>query len=165
MDSDGWFNSGDTARIDSEGHVFITGRLKEIIVLSNGEKIPPVDMEAAILEDPLFDQALVLGEGRPYLSVMTVINTGQWRQLAAEHGINADAPESLRSPQLEALVLERISRQIHAFPGYAQVRRAALLTEPWSIENGLLTPTLKLRREKVMAHYQAEVDRLYEGHS
>ena len=165
MDSDGWFNTEDTARIDAEGHVFITGRLKEIIVLSNGEKVPPVDMEAAILQDPLFDQVLVLGEGRPYLSVMTVINPGQWRQLAAEHRINADTPERLRSPQVEALVLERIARQIHAFPGYAQVRRAALLTEPWSIENGLLTPTLKLRRDKVLAHYHAEVDRLYEGHS
>ena len=164
LSEDGWLTTGDQVKIDEKGFVRITGRLKEIIVLSNGEKIPPVDMETAILQDPLFDQALVLGEGRPYLSVMAVINPGHWRQLAAEHGINADAPEILRSPQVEALVLERIARQIHAFPGYAQVRRAALLTEPWSIENGLLTPTLKLRREKVLAHYHAVVDRLYEGH-
>ena len=80
------------------------------------------------------------------------------------HKVGQLTPESLLGPQVEALVLERIARQIHAFPGYAQVRRAALLTEPWSIENALLTPTLKLRREKVLEHYQAEVDRLYEGH-
>ncbi|MGH8718614.1 MAG: AMP-dependent synthetase/ligase, partial [Burkholderiales bacterium] len=82
--ADGWLNTGDTARIDSEGRVYITGRLKEIIVLSNGEKIPPVDMETAILRDPLFEQVLVLGEARPYLSVMAVLNQDKWNKLAAE---------------------------------------------------------------------------------
>ena len=69
LGADGWLNSGDTARIDAQGHVFITGRLKEIIVMSNGEKIAPVDVENAILRDPLFEQVMLLGEAKPYLSV------------------------------------------------------------------------------------------------
>lgn len=92
---DGWLNSGDTARIDEQGHVFITGRLKEIIVLSNGEKVPPVDIEAAIARDPLFEQVMLLGEGKPYLSVMTVLNADHWKKLCAERGLDPSSPEKI----------------------------------------------------------------------
>ena len=71
---------------------------------------------------------------------------------------------ALQSEVAEQLVLKRISRQLRDFPGYAQVRRAALLLEPWSVENGLLTPTLKLRRLQVTEHYKKQIAKLYEGH-
>lgn len=161
---DGWLNSGDTARIDERGHVFITGRLKEIIVLSTGEKVPPVDMEAAIMRDPLFEQVMLLGEGKPYLSVVVVLNAEHWKKLASEKGLDADAAETLRSRQVEDIVLERIGRQLREFPGYAQVRRATLTLEPWTVENGYLTPTMKLKRAKVMEKFNAEIDRMYTGH-
>ena len=160
---DGWLNSGDTARIDERGRVFITGRLKEIIVLSNGEKVPPVDMEAAVLRDPLFEQVMLLGEGKPYLSVMAVLNAEQWKKLCAERGF-AGGAEAIRSENAEAIALERIARQLKEFPGYAQVRRATLTLDPWTVENGLLTPTMKLRRAKVMEKFNAEIDRMYAGH-
>ena len=162
--ADGWLNTGDTARIDSEGRLYITGRLKEIIVLSNGEKVPPVDMEAAIARDPFFEQVMVIGEGRPYLSVFVVPNTQLWVKAAAEHGLDPASAQSLQTPQAEQLVLERINAQIKAFPGYAQVRRAALFVEPWTVENGLLTPTLKLKRARVIEQHQSEYEQLYVGH-
>lgn len=161
---DGWLNTGDTARIDSEGRLYITGRLKEIIVLSNGEKVPPVDMEAAIARDPFFEQVMVIGEGRPYLSVFVVPNTQMWVKAAAEHGLDPASAQSLRTQQAEQLVLERINAQIKAFPGYAQVRRVALFFEPWTVENGLLTPTLKLKRARVLEQHRVEYDQLYAGH-
>ena len=164
VQSDGWLNSGDTARIDEKGHVFITGRLKEIIVLSNGEKVAPVDMEAAIMRDPLFEQVMLLGEGKPYLGVMAVLNADNWKKLCAEHDLDANAPDTVRSKQVEDIALEHIGRQLREFPGYAQVRRAALTLEPWTVENGLLTPTMKLKRAKVMEKFNAEIDRMYEGH-
>jgi long-chain acyl-CoA synthetase len=161
---DGWLNSGDTARIDEQGHVFITGRLKEIIVLSNGEKVPPLDMEAAILRDPLFEQVMLLGEGKPYLSIMAVLNAEQWKKLCDEQRLDSAAADLVNSGEVEKIVLGRIAMRLREFPGYAQVRRAGLTLDPWTVENGLLTPTMKLKRARVMEKFNAEIDRMYSGH-
>jgi len=161
--ADGWLNSGDTARIDEGGHVFITGRLKEIIVMSNGEKIPPVDIEAAISNDTLFEQVMLIGEGKPYLSVLTTLNRRQWEKFAAEHGFAADAA-AVHEPAVEKALLARIAALMKEFPGYAQVRRIHATLDAWTVDNGLLTPTLKLRRSRVMEKFKAELDQMYSGH-
>ena len=164
IQADGWLNSGDTARIDAQGHVFITGRIKEIIVMSNGEKLPPADMENAILRDPLFEQVMLLGEGKPYLSVIVVLNAEQWNKFAAEKGWPASAKDLVSTKDVERAIVERVALQLKEFPGYAQVRRAMVSLEPWTMENGLLTPTLKLKRPKVMEKFNAEIDQMYAGH-
>ena len=109
---DGWLNSGDTARIDERGHVFITGRLKEIIVLSNGEKVSPVDMEAAILRDALFEHVMLLGEGKPFLSVVVVLNAEPWKQLCLEHRLDGRHD---REVELHRVADDRESRE-HGYP-------------------------------------------------
>ena len=163
IDKDGWLNTGDTARISETGHIYITGRLKEIIVMSNGEKVSPTDMEGAIMRDNLFDQVMVHGEGRPSLVVIAVVNPDKWKEFARQVGVLPDMPESLHDSRVEQQVLQRIAEQIKEFPGYAKIRRVLLLTEPWSIENGLLTPTLKFKRAKVLARYENEIEQLYQG--
>ncbi len=164
IDADGWLNTGDVARIDEQGRISITGRIKEIIVLSNGEKIPPNDMEAAILADHLFEQVMVVGEGRAYLGLLAVVNRERWTAAMRERDLPADWPASLSSPQTRAYALQRVTQQLHAFPGYARIRRVALLSEPWSADNGLLTPTLKLKRAKVLERYREEFASLYDGY-
>ena len=161
---DGWLRTGDRARIES-GHVYITGRIKEIIVLANGEKVPPGDMENAIALDPLFRQVMIIGEGRPYLAALVVINTTEYQLFAREAGL----PETLTAEgrqdrRLERQLVARIAGRLHGFPGYAKVRRVAVMTSPWTVENGLLTPTLKLRRERILDACKQEVERIYAGH-
>jgi len=161
LDADGWLHTGDQARIEN-GFVYITGRLKEIIVLANGEKVPPSDMELAVCGDPLFEHALVLGEGRPYLSALVVLNGALWTECARAAGI-AD-PADLRAPDSQRVLVERIGARLTRFPGYAQVRRVAATTDAWGVDNGMLTPTMKLRRTHVLRQYSAAISWLYEGH-
>jgi long-chain acyl-CoA synthetase len=163
IDKDGWLNTGDTATIDASGHITITGRLKEIIVMSNGEKVPPADVENAIMHDRLFDQVMVVGEGRSILVVLAVVNPRQWQVFSQEVGVRPDMPESLHDARVETAVLQRISEKMKEFPGYAKVRRVILSLEPWSIENGLQTPTLKLKRNRVIAYYEKQISQIYEG--
>ncbi|SHM21740.1 long-chain acyl-CoA synthetase [Nitrosospira sp. Nsp11] len=164
MTPDGWLNSGDIACIDEQGRVTITGRLKEIIVMSTGQKIPPAPIEAAILHDSLFEQVMLIGEGRPYLSALVVLNTRNWESISAQYNLDSNLRRLSQDQKLEEILVERITRQIKEFPGYAKIYRVALAQEPWSVENDMLTPTLKLRRAQVLSRYQAEVSRLYAGH-
>ncbi|MEJ2393424.1 MAG: long-chain fatty acid--CoA ligase [Candidatus Thiodiazotropha sp.] len=155
IDPDGWFHTGDKVKYE-DGHIFITGRLKEIIVMANGEKVPPADMEMCITMDSLFEQVLIIGEGKPYLSALVVLN----QDMASADGID---PTNVSEAQLEML-LKRINSQLDNFPGYAKVVRLTVAKEPWSIENGLVTPTMKLKRKSILERYMDELGRLYDGH-
>ena len=163
IDEDGWLHTGDKARIANK-HIYITGRLKEILVLANGEKVPPADMEMAICMDNLFDQCMVIGDNRPYLSALVVLNPEQWPTLARQLDLAPDTSEACKSERLNKIILERIAKQLSSFPGYAQIRKVSCQIEPWSIEDGLMTPTLKLKRNKVYEKFQADIDKMYENH-
>lgn len=164
LSPDGWLNTGDVVSIDAQGHITITGRIKEIIVLSNGEKMPPSDMEAAILSDPLFEQLMVVGEGKAYLGLMAVVNRERWTAAMRERGLSAEWPASLHASQAKAFALQRVTQKIQGFPGYARIRRIALLSEAWTTENGLMTPTLKMKRAKVLEKYKKDFDEMYDGY-
>ncbi len=159
IDAEGWFRTGDKAIIEN-GHIRITGRLKEIIVLSNGEKIAPTDIEMAVCMDPLFDFALVLGEGRPYLTLLAVLNGPVWEELAARLSVSPD-PASLELPEVKAAVLGRVEKLLAPFPGFVFVKDVALSLKPWTVEEGLLTPTLKLRRSLIERHLAHDIARMY----
>ncbi len=160
IDPDGWLHTGDKASI-REGFVYITGRIKDILVLSNGEKIPPVDMECAISLDPLFEQTLVVGEGRAYLCVLVVLNGEQWVTLAKTLQMDPFAPDSLRNKKMLSALQRRVSHCLCNFPGYAKIRRVHPLLEEWSIENDLMTPTLKIKRNRVLEKYEKEIEAMY----
>jgi long-chain acyl-CoA synthetase len=142
---DGWLDTGDQARM-KDGFIYITGRIKEIIVLGNGEKVPPVDMELAIQLDPLFDQALVVGEGKPFLSALLVLNPAQKEKLGKVD---------------DKAIVNRVGAQLKGFPGYAQIRKVALLDEPWTVDNGLLTSTMKPKRPMILDKYKDRIEEMY----
>ncbi len=161
IDAQGWLHTGDQARIGKDGHIFITGRIKDILVLSNGEKVPPGDMESAILMDDIFEQALVLGEGESYLTALLVLNSDNWFTLAKEHSLDGFDHDSLNSKALNSDIIRRLRELLHDFPAYAKIRRVTLTLEPWTVENDLMTPTMKIKRPKVIAHHQADIDTMY----
>ena len=135
----GWLHTGDLAEI-RDGRIFIRGRLKDVLVLSNGEKLPPQDVELAILGDQTFEQAILIGEGRPFLTLVTVTRETD-----------------------EKTLIQRANERLKEFPRYIRVRRVVASREPWTVDNGLLTPTLKVRRETVQKQFGAEIERAYAG--
>lgn len=137
IDGDGWLHTGDVAAIRG-GNVYITGRVKEIIVLSNGEKVPPTDAEAAILRDAAFEQVMVIGEGRPKLGLLAVSKFTDLKDLC-----------------------RRANDKLHDFPGYTRIHHIARVDDSWTVENGLLTPTLKLKRNEIEKRFAREIEAMY----
>ena len=137
LDAEGWLNTGDQAEIRA-GRIYLQGRTKDILVLSNGEKLAPQDVEMAILDDPLFEQVMLVGEGRAYLSLLAVSRERN-----------------------EKLLVQRANARLKAFPRWVRVRRVIAVTEPWTVAEGLLTPTLKVRRSAVQARFRERIEALY----
>ena len=163
LSEDGWLNTGDQVRIDERGFIHITGRIKEIIVLGNGEKVPPVDMEMAIQMDPLFEQVLVYGEAKPYLSAIVVLNDEEWGRVASDAKLDPKI-DGEGKEKSEKFLVQRIGKLIKGFPGYALVRKVAVAREKWTIDNGMITPTLKLKRNVIFQKYASAIDEMYKGH-
>ena len=163
LDREGWLKTGDQVRVQ-DGHLFITGRIKDILVLANGEKVPPADIEMAISGDPLFEQVLVIGEGRPFLSALVVLNPDVYTEMAKAEGLPSDPMVADADGRLEPVLHGRIEGRLTGFPGHAKIRRVALAACPWSIENDRMTPTMKLKRAKILADYREALTRLYVGH-
>ena len=162
IDTEGWFHTGDKAKIKNN-HIYITGRLKEIIVMSNGEKVPPSDIELAITSDSLFEQIIVIGEAKPFLTVIATIEKSKWQDFANTISVSDDV-SSLKLEKVTAALLQRMNKQLTNFPGYAKIIRAHIVLQPWDIDSGLITPTLKLKRSKIHEHYQQDIIGLYDGH-
>ena len=158
--ADGWLHTGDQAEL-VQGRIRLLGRIKEIIVTSTGEKNAPADVEGALLADPLVEQVMLLGEQRPYVAALVVLNTETWAHWAAEQGWDAEDPATLQRPAVVQAVLQRLQPLAAEFPSYAQPRAVLLMREPWTVENALLTPTLKVKRRELLARFAEPIDSLY----
>ena len=162
---DGWLRTGDQADILPSGQVRIKGRIKEIIVTSTGEKIPPADLEMAIENDPLFSQVMAVGEDLPYISVIAVLDPDQWKALSRELNLDPDDPKSLEAKALQQTLVRRVKKLTRGFPQYGVPRAVIPTLMAWTIDNGMLTPTLKIKRRVIKARYQDEITKLYETHA
>lgn len=163
IDVQGWLHTSDLAEIN-EGVITIRGRKKEILVTSTGEKVPPADMESVIMMDPLVDQAMIVGEGKPYLAALLILNVEEWEKLAKAFHLDPTDEQSLRNRAVMNAVLQKLSGLLADFPGYAQIHAVSLSCEPWSIEDGLLTPTMKIKRSEIEKRFADEIRKLYRGH-
>ncbi len=161
LSADGWLGTGDQAEIVN-GRIYIKGRIKEIIVTSTGEKIPPGDLELALLADPLLEQAFVVGENRPFVACVAVLKRDEWQRLAADLGLSPQDADSLNHPSVHRAVLARIEKNTASFARYAVPRAVHLTLTPWTIENTFMTPTLKLKRNNLMAFFAQAIDGMYQ---
>lgn len=118
-------------------------------------------MELAVALDPLFEQVVIVGEGRPCLSALIVLEANRWPRLARDLGLDPMRRESLEDGWLLRAVLVRVQRALKYFPGYAKIRRVHLSLAPWTVEEGLITPTLKVKRARVLQRYADEVESMY----
>lgn len=160
LEPDGWLHTGDQARMEG-ARVFIKGRIKDIIVTSTGEKVSPADLEQAIGADPLFEQAMALGEQRPFISVVAVLNRAVLVEEAKRLGLEGEPEALVGSDAVRALALARIKKAVAQFPDYATPRKVVLTLEPWTVAGALMTPTLKLKRKPIEALFEKEIAALY----
>ena len=161
LDKDGWLHTGDVAEIYEDGQIRIKGRIKEIIVTSTGEKVPPDDLEQAIEVLPFVHQVMVVGDDRPYITAIVVPEKEEWEKLCASLKLDPADPESLGGRAARQAVLRSIKAATKSFPNYGVPRDVLFTLTPWTIENGMMTPTLKLKRRVILQRLNQEIDRLY----
>jgi long-chain acyl-CoA synthetase len=160
---DGWLHTGDLGAIDADGFLKITGRKKELLVLSSGQKVPPNQLEGLILADPCIDQVMICGEGRSYLTALVVPHWDNLREELSDAGI-ASLPNGdlARSAATAEFLHYRIDRALAGLSRYERVRKLHILENPFTVANGELTVSLKLRRAIVAEKYAAVIDRMYD---
>lgn len=159
---DGWLYTGDLGELDSDGYLRITGRKKELIVTAGGKNIAPVHLENLLSEEPLIHQALVVGEGRKYLTALIVPNPDALRaEIIARRIPVRSAAEALVHPAVMELYRGRIAERLAAVSSCEQIQRFKLLSRAFTAEQEEVTPTLKLRRKLIQEHFADEIDALY----
>jgi long-chain acyl-CoA synthetase len=153
MSEGGWFATGDIAEADADGYWYITGRKKELIVSSNGKKIYPSRIENLFKMEPLVNQVVLVGDKKPYVTALLTLN------LANLKGVNADQPAT----DLTKAVQEAVSRVNKQLADFERIRRFKVLERDFTIEYGELTPTMKIRRSRVLENHKGLVSELYLG--
>lgn len=163
FDADGWFRTGDVGRFEG-GYLRITDRLKHMIVTGGGKNVYPGPIEGALSTSPLVSQIMVIGEGRPYLTALVVPDLDAFRQEARALGLDARTEaDLLAAPELRRSVEQTLAAHNKAAPSHEKVREFRLVEEPFTVENDLLTPTMKLKRRAIEARYADLVEAMYAG--
>ncbi|MCP9432794.1 AMP-dependent synthetase/ligase [Cutibacterium acnes] len=159
---DGWLHTGDIGHIDEDGFLVITDRLKDIIVTLNGKNISPQPIENSLMKDPLFEHAVLLGDNRPCLTLLVKPSLPQVEELAERlHITSMTGPEMLRSEELAEEIRRRVAEITEKLPHQEQIRDLRVLWDEFTTDNGLLTPTLKVRRREVEKRFAEIVEEMY----
>lgn len=158
---DGWLHTGDIGSIDPDGFVRITDRLKDIVVTANGKNVAPQAVEAALMADPGFGQAVVVGDARPCLVAVVEPTTDCWRELADEFRPGASPQELAQLPQVVDRLAERAALATAQLAHHEQVRGVVVSVDRFSLSGGLVTSTLKVKRRAVETAFEKEIERTY----
>jgi long-chain acyl-CoA synthetase len=156
---DGWLYSGDLGKIDSEGYLHITGRKKDLIITAGGKNIAPKNIESALKDLNLIGEAVVIGDRRKYLTALVSLDADESAAFAKEHGL--DEGKLHESPQVRGIVQEHVDKVNAELARVEQIKKFSVTKRPFSIEEGELTPTLKVKRNKVNDHFADDIEAMY----
>jgi len=160
--ADGWFMTGDIGRLDERGCLYITDRKKDIIITAGGKNVAPQNIENTLVTDPFIEQAIVIGEGRKYLSALIIPNFSELISYAKNQGIPFDDKADLiRKPEIVSFFDEKIKTLMKDYARVEQIRKFTLLPREFSIESGELTPTLKIKRKIINQNFAGEIEAMY----
>lgn len=164
IDSDGWLHSGDIGEIDDEGYLRIVDRKKELIITAGGKNISPANLEAALKTVPLIGQAAAIGDQRPFVSALVVIDGEVAPGWAARHGIEFTTLEEFSQlPEVVEAINSAVEEVMKTFNNAERVKKVKILTDEWMPDSDLLTPTSKLKRRGVNQRFAEEIESLYES--
>ena len=162
IDKDGWFHTGDTGLIEPEGQVRITGRIKSVFKTSMGKFVNPEVIEEKFKESPFVLDMMVVGEGQKFAAALIAPDFEFLRDWQKRHGINCATPQEMIEDKQTLERYKKVMEKYNKFFGETeQVKRFKLVADTWSEANGMLTPTLKIKRRKVMSRYQNEIEELF----
>lgn len=163
LDPDGWLKTGDIGELDEDGFLRITDRKKDILVTAGGKNVAPQNIENDLKTSKYVSQALVVGDRRPYVAALITLDAQEVPRWAAAQGIEGDLATLSRDARVRELiqgVVDEVNRERSRFE---RVRRFAVLPRDFTMEDGEVTPTLKLKRRAVAEHFADEVEALYAG--
>ena len=159
---DGWLRSGDLGSLDSEGFLRITGRKKELIVTAGGKNVAPAILEDRLRGHPLVSQVLVVGDGRPCIGALITLDAEILPMWLSGHGLEDMAPiEAAQDPRVRAALEKAVARANEAVSRAESIRTFTVLPGDFTVDNGLLTPSLKVRRAQAQERFAKEIDALY----
>ncbi len=159
---DGWLQTGDIAEI-VDGYVRIIDRKKNILVLATGKNVAPGPIENAIVTSPFISTAVVIGDGRKYVTCLLVPNFEGLNDIASEFGFTGDSAKWVTKPEIKRLIASEVARTTETFAQFERPKRAVLLEKEFSLETGELTPTLKVRNKIILKKFGTEIENMYNG--
>jgi long-chain acyl-CoA synthetase len=161
IERDGWFHTGDVGEVDDEGFVRITGRKKEIIVTAGGKNVAPAVLEDRLRAHLLIDQCIVVGDGQPFIAALITLDRESFPTWAQAHGKSGGIADLVDDPDLRAEIETAVDDANKAVSKAESIRKFTILPDEWTEEGGLLTPSLKLKRNVVMRELKDDVAALY----
>lgn len=162
IDADGWLHSGDIGSLDADGYLRIVDRKKELIITAGGKNISPANLEGALKAQPFIDQACVIGDQRPFISALLVLDAEAVSGWAKERGLDLPTVvEMIASPEVRAEIDRQVAHANERFNHAEQVKKYTLLPHEWEPDSEELTPTMKLKRRGIHAKYAPQIAAMY----